>query len=193
MIFLTCTMIIFSYLLGSLSSALWICNLLNKPDPRSEGSGNPGATNILRLHGISIAVCVLLFDVAKGALPVFISYQIGIDPLGLGFIAIGACMGHIAPVFYQFKGGKGVATALGAIAPIDPWLTAWVCLTWGTTLGLSRYSSVAAFITACLTPFYTEYFDDRFTGAVTMLCLIIIICHKKNYVRLSKGFEDKVF
>ena len=111
-------MILLAYLCGSISSAILVCRIAGLPDPRESGSGNPGATNVLRIGGKGAAVAVLIFDVLKGMLPVWGAYALGVTPFWLGLIAIAACVGHIWPVFFGFKGGKGVATAFGAIAPI---------------------------------------------------------------------------
>lgn len=104
-------MILIAYLCGSISSAILVCRLCGLPDPRTSGSGNPGATNVLRIGGKGAAVAVLIFDVLKGMLPVWGAYELGVSPFWLGLIAIAACLGHIWPVFFGFKGGKGVATA----------------------------------------------------------------------------------
>ncbi|EQN60023.1 glycerol-3-phosphate acyltransferase [Escherichia coli HVH 20 (4-5865042)] len=117
-------MILIAYLCGSISSAILVCRLCGLPDPRTSGSGNPGATNVLRIGGKGAAVAVLIFDVLKGMLPVWGAYELGVSPFWLGLIAIAACLGHIWPVFFGFKGGKGVATAFGAIAPIG-WDLHW--------------------------------------------------------------------
>ncbi|MDW1833508.1 glycerol-3-phosphate 1-O-acyltransferase PlsY, partial [Vibrio sp. Vb1755] len=141
-----------AYLLGSVSSAVLICRLLKLPDPRNVGSNNPGATNVLRIGGKGAAVSVLLCDMLKGTIPVWGGYFLGIDPIILGVIAIAACLGHMYPIFFHFKGGKGVATALGAIAPIGLDLTGLVMLTWLSVAVLFRYSSLAALVTVLVTP-----------------------------------------
>ena len=113
-------MILIAYLCGSISSAILVCRLCGLPDPRTSGSGNPGATNVLRIGGKGAAVAVLIFDVLKGMLPVWGAYELGVSPFWLGLIAIAACLGHIWPVFFGFKGGKGVATAFWV--PRTNWL-----------------------------------------------------------------------
>ncbi|MGL4350938.1 MAG: glycerol-3-phosphate 1-O-acyltransferase PlsY, partial [Plesiomonas shigelloides] len=123
-------MIICAYLLGSISSAILICRLAGLPDPRETGSGNPGATNVLRLGGRFAALAVLIADVAKGGLPVWLAYKLDLAPPVLGIIAIAACLGHIYPIFFHFQGGKGVATAFGAIAPISWDITGLLSGTW---------------------------------------------------------------
>ncbi|SQH75537.1 1-acyl glycerol-3-phosphate synthetase component [Shewanella benthica] len=189
---LTLVMILTAYLAGSISSAVLVCRMRGLPDPRTEGSGNPGATNVLRIGGASSAVMVLLFDMLKGALPAYLAFRIGVDPVSLGLIAIAACVGHIFPIFFKFKGGKGVATAFGAMAPIGHDLALALIGTWIVMVLISRYSSLAAIITAMLAPAYTLYLDDRFIIPVSMLSALIVIRHKDNISRLLKGEESKM-
>ena len=127
-------MIIFAYLCGSISSAILVCRIARLPDPREHGSGNPGATNVLRIGGRLAAAAVLVFDILKGMLPVWLAYKLDVPPLYLGLTAIAACLGHIYPVFFHFRGGKGVATAFGAIAPIGWDLTGLMTGTWLLTV-----------------------------------------------------------
>ncbi|MBW8183571.1 glycerol-3-phosphate 1-O-acyltransferase PlsY [Shewanella nanhaiensis] len=188
---LTLGMILSAYLAGSISSAVLVCRLRGLPDPRTQGSGNPGATNVLRIGGVSSAALVLFFDMLKGALPAYIAFRLGLDSVSLGIIAIAACLGHIFPIFFHFKGGKGVATAFGAMAPIGPELALLLMGTWVLMVLICRYSSLAAIVTALLAPFYTWYLDDRFVLPVAMLSALIIIRHKENIQRLLKGEESK--
>ena len=123
-------MILLAYLCGSISSAILVCRIAGLPDPRESGSGNPGATNVLRIGGKGAAVAVLIFDVLKGMLPVWGAYALGVTPFWLGLIAIAACVGHIWPVFFGFKGGKGVATILGSAFGLHPLLGVASCGTW---------------------------------------------------------------
>ncbi|WP_447471196.1 glycerol-3-phosphate 1-O-acyltransferase PlsY [Vibrio harveyi] len=181
-----------AYLLGSISSAVLICRLLRLPDPRKVGSNNPGATNVLRIGGKGAAAAVLLFDMLKGTIPVWSGYFLGIDPIILGVIAIAACLGHMYPIFFHFKGGKGVATALGAIAPIGFDLTGLVMLTWLSVALLFRYSSLAALVTVLVTPFYAWMFKPQYTLPVAMLCCLIVFKHHQNIRRLLSGEEPKI-
>lgn len=185
-------MILAAYLAGSISSAVLVCRLRRLPDPRTEGSGNPGATNVLRIGGASSAAMVLFFDMLKGALPAYIAFRLGIDQVALGAIAIAACLGHIFPIFFKFKGGKGVATAFGAMAPIGHELALALMATWILMVLISRYSSLAAITTAILAPIYTWFLDERFTIPVAMLSTLILIRHRDNIHRLLKGEESKV-
>jgi len=189
---LTLGMILVAYLAGSISSAVLVCRLRGLPDPRTAGSGNPGATNVLRIGGASSAAMVLFFDMLKGALPAYLAFRLGIDQVELGIIAIAACLGHIFPIFFKFKGGKGVATAFGAMAPIGHELALALMATWILMVLVSRYSSLAAIITAILAPLYTWFLDERFTIPVAMLSTLIVIRHRDNIHRLLKGEESKV-
>ena len=176
-------MILIAYLCGSISSAILVCRLCGLPDPRTSGSGNPGATNVLRIGGKGAAVAVLIFDVLKGMLPVWGAYELGVSPFWLGLIAIAACLGHIWPVFFGFKGGKGVATAFGAIAPIGWDLTGVMAGTWLLTVLLSGYSSLGAIVSALIAPFYVWWFKPQFTFPVSMLSCLILLRHFQTRIK----------
>ncbi|PQQ22676.1 glycerol-3-phosphate 1-O-acyltransferase PlsY [Photorhabdus hindustanensis] len=186
-------MIIFAYLCGSISSAILICRLAGLPDPRQHGSGNPGATNVLRIGGRSTAAIVLICDVLKGMIPVWLAHQLYVPPFYLGITAIAACLGHIYPVFFQFKGGKGVATAFGAIAVIGWDLTGLMMGTWLLTILLSGYSSLGAIISALIAPFYVWWFKPEFTFPVAMLCCLVLLRHHDNIQRLWRGQESRIW
>ena len=186
-------MIIFAYLCGSISSAILVCKLAGLPDPRTQGSGNPGATNVLRVGGKLAALAVLVFDVVKGMLPVWLAYWMNLPPLALGLTAIGACLGHIYPLFFRFRGGKGVATAFGAIAPIGWDLTGLMTGTWLLTVLLSGYSSLGAIVSALIAPFYVWWFKPQFTFPVSMLSCLILLRHHDNIQRLWRGQESKIW
>ena len=186
-------MIIAAYLLGSISSAVLISRLYRLPDPRKSGSGNPGATNVLRLGGKSAAALVLVSDILKGMLPVWLSYFLGINPFLLGIIGIAACLGHIYPLFFHFQGGKGVATALGALAPIGWDLSSMLITTWVLTLVVTGYSSLASLITALAAPMLTWLVKPEYTMPVSMLSCLIILRHHENIRRLLDGQETKIW
>ena len=185
-------MIVAAYLLGSISSAILICQITGLPDPRTQGSKNPGATNVLRMGNKLAAAMVLVFDVLKGTIPVWGAYFLGIEPIYLGFIAIAACLGHMFPVFFQFKGGKAVATAFGVLLPINFYLAVLLIITWLTVAKLSRYSSLAALITVSMAPLYTWVIKPIYTLPVLMLSILIIGRHHENIRRLFKGTERKI-
>ena len=182
-----------AYLLGSLSSAVVISQLFGLPDPRTAGSKNPGATNVYRLGGRIPALLVLVMDILKGTVPVYGSYFLGIEPIMLGIIAIFACLGHIFPLYFGFKGGKAVATAFGAMLPIGLDLAGLLVLSWVVVVFLTGYSSLGALIAVLLAPFFTFLIKPLYTVPVAMLSLLIILRHKDNIARLLAGNESKVW
>ncbi|WP_419149005.1 glycerol-3-phosphate 1-O-acyltransferase PlsY [Pseudoalteromonas 'SMAR'] len=185
-------MCVCAYLLGSISSAILVCRLFKLPDPRFNGSNNPGATNVLRLGGKVPAAMVLVFDILKGTIPVWGAYFLHIEPLWLGAIAVSACLGHIYPVFFHFNGGKAVATAFGALLPIGASLAGLLIATWLVVLLVTRYSSLAAIITVAAAPLYTWWIKPLYTIPVSFLTLVIIIRHRGNIKRLLTGKEPRV-
>lgn len=189
---ITFAMVITAYLIGSVSSAVLLCRLLDLPDPRSTGSHNPGATNVLRISNKGTAATVLLFDVLKGTLPVWGGYFLGLEPLYLGFIAVAACLGHMFPVFFQFQGGKAVATAYGVLVPIGIDLGILLLITWIIVAKSSRYSSLAAIVTVSLAPLYTWLIKPEYVYPVLMISGLVIFRHKDNIIRLIKGTEPKI-
>ena len=184
---------LFTYLLGSISSAILFCKMAGLPDPRESGSHNPGATNVLRIGGRWAALAVLLFDILKGMLPVWGGYYLGLSQFELGMVALGAWLGHIFPIFFKFKGGKGVATAFGAIAPIAWGVAGSMIGTWLLVFVVSGYSSLSAVVTALLVPFYVWWFKPEFTFPVALVCCLLIYRHHDNIQRLWRGQEDKVW
>lgn len=193
MIALTILMIAVAYLFGSLSSAVVISRLFTLPDPRTAGSKNPGATNVYRLGGRIPALLVLVMDILKGTIPVYSSYFLGIEPVLLGVIAIAACLGHIFPLYFGFKGGKAVATAFGAMLPIGLDVAGLLILSWVVVVFLTGYSSLGALITVILAPLFTYLIKPLYTIPVAMLSLLIVLRHKDNIVRLLTGKESKVW
>lgn len=190
---LAIAIIIAAYLLGSVSSAVLVSRLYGLPDPRENGSGNPGATNVFRLGGRVAAALVLLCDMLKGTIPVWLSYLMGINPFMLGLIGIAACLGHIYPIFFHFRGGKGVATALGAMAPIGLSLAGLLIATWLAVLMATGYSSLSAIVAAILAPLFTWFIKPQFTMPVAMLSCLILFRHYDNIRRLLDGEEKRIW
>lgn len=193
MIALSLLMVCVAYLVGSVSSAVLISRLFRLPDPRKNGSGNPGATNVLRIGGRFPAVLVLLSDILKGTIPVYSAYFMGIPPVALGLIAIAACLGHIYPLYFQFKGGKGVATAFGAMLPIGPSLAGLLIASWAVVVFIWGYSSLGALVSVMLAPVFTWFIKPQYTLPVAMLSILIIFRHRDNIKRLWAGEESKVW
>ena len=182
-----------AYLCGSLSSAVLICRVFGLPDPRSSGSRNPGATNVLRIGGRVPAALVLITDILKGTLPTYLGYWVGIEPIYLGVIAIAACLGHIFPLFFGFQGGKAVATAFGTMLPIGLDLAALLIITWLVTVFIFGYSSVGAIVAVSLAPLFTLLIKPEYSTAVFMLTLLIVARHHDNIRRLWHGEESKIW
>ncbi|QLB40405.1 glycerol-3-phosphate 1-O-acyltransferase PlsY [Mannheimia pernigra] len=193
MILIPYLLILIAYLLGSISSAVIFCKLAGLADPREVGSHNAGATNVLRIGGKSAALGVLLFDILKGTLPVAIGVSFNLSPSALGVIALAVCLGHIFPIFFQFKGGKGVATALGAISALSFVVVGGAIGTWLLVFLISGYSSLSAVLTALIVPFYIWWFEPQFTFPVALVCCLLVYRHHDNIQRLWRGQEDKMW
>lgn len=185
-------MLVLAYLLGSISSAILVSRLFKLPDPRSNGSNNPGATNVYRLGGAVPACLVLVFDILKGTIPVWGAYFLQLDPLMLGLIGVAACLGHMFPIFFHFKGGKAVATAFGTLLPIGLLLGGLLISTWVAVVAITRYSSLGALIAVSLAPLYTWWIKPLYTLPVTFLTILIIFRHHANIKRLFSGEEPKI-
>ncbi len=185
--------ILLSYLLGSLSSAIILCRCLGLPDPRLQGSGNPGATNVLRFGGKKIALFVLLGDFSKGVIPILAAKLIYLPIDTLGWLALAVVIGHMYPVFFKFKGGKGVATSGGALFAFAWPLGLAVFSTWLLAAFLFRYSSLAALISALLAPLYAYWLLPSNTCLpITLMSLLLIWRHRKNIKNLYNRQEPKI-
>jgi len=185
-------MVALAYLAGSISSAIIICKFQNLPDPRDVGSHNPGATNVLRNTNKLTAAFVLFFDMLKGVIPVWGAYFLGIEPIYLGFIGVAACLGHMYPIFFGFKGGKAVATAFGVLLPIGFTFGGLLIFTWLIVAKTTRYASLAAIVTVSLAPLYTWMIKPIYVYPVLMISALVIFRHKENINRLLKGTENKI-
>ncbi|ALQ09075.1 glycerol-3-phosphate acyltransferase [Pseudoalteromonas sp. Bsw20308] len=183
---------VLAYLLGSISSAILVSRLFTLPDPRSHGSNNPGATNVYRLGGALPACLVLIFDILKGTIPVWGAYFLKFEPFELGLIAVAACLGHMYPLFFSFRGGKAVATAFGSLLPIGLSLAGLLIFTWLVIIAVTRYSSLAALVTVSLAPLYTWLIKPLYTLPVAFITILIIFRHRTNIIRLFSGDEPKV-
>lgn len=185
-------MLVAAYLIGSMSGARITAFLFNTSNPTEHGSKNPGATNMYRIAGFKAAIVTFLFDVLKGTIPLWGAYFLGFQPLELGLIAISCCIGHILPIYHKFKGGKAVATAFGVLLPIGLELGLALALTWLITAYKTRYSSIASIVAVSLAPLYVWLLKPKYTYAVIMLTILIIIRHLPNIKRLLQGQEPKI-
>ncbi|HXH54342.1 MAG TPA: glycerol-3-phosphate 1-O-acyltransferase PlsY [Gammaproteobacteria bacterium] len=190
------TLIIFcllAYAIGSLSSAVIVCRLAGLPDPRNSGSKNPGATNVLRLGSKKAAIATLFGDVLKGFIPVFIAMHINSTPQFVGLVMLAAFLGHLYPVFFGFKGGKGVATAVGTLFALSVPLGLFTVATWGIIVYCSRLSSLAALVAALLSPIYTFWLlNTQYTLPVFIMSVFLFWRHRANIQRLLRGTEPKI-
>ena len=183
-----------AYLLGSVPFAVVSSKLFGLADPRSYGSGNPGATNVLRSGNKKAALVTLLGDALKGWVAVVAAQKFGLSDVAVGLVALAVFFGHLFPVFLKFKGGKGVATAIGVLIALDPWIGLLCIATWLAIAFAFRYSSLAAILTAALAPVY-EVLAHGAGGRVIVLgilALALIGKHWQNLQRLLAGQEGKI-
>ena len=187
-------LILIAYLVGSINSAIILSKVLKLPDPRTQGSKNPGATNMLRIGGKKIAAFVLLIDVWKGLSPILLAYSFTSSSLELSIIALFAFLGHVYPVFYSFKGGKGVATFIGGLIGINPLVGLSFILIWLFVAKVLNISSLSALVATLLTPivFYFIEMDIEATGVIALICLWIFFTHRSNIKRLVSGEEGQI-
>jgi len=184
--------IIIAYLLGSVSTAIVVSKLFNLEDPRITGSGNPGATNMLRLGGKGLAGFVLAGDLLKGVLAILIGKLFGLSSFALGFVALAAVAGHILPVFASFQGGKGVATAIGCCFGLNLILGIFVAVIWFAVIAYSRYSSLAGIVAVGASPIVAIYFSASYFIPLGFMAAVVVIKHHENIARLMAGTESKV-
>lgn len=194
----TVAAVIAAYLIGSLSFAVIVSRAMGLNDPRSYGSGNPGATNVLRSGNKTAAILTLLLDALKGYVPVLLvvlfGARFGLREGTVALVGLAAFVGHLWPVFFRFQGGKGVATAAGVLLAFNPWLGAATLLTWVIIAGFFRYSSLAALVAAAFAPFYQLLIWDGgpLAGAIVVMSLLLIWRHLPNIQKLIAGTESKL-
>ena len=187
-----------AYLIGSLSFAVIVSRGMGLQDPRHYGSGNPGATNVLRSGNKLAAVLTLLFDALKGYVPVLLAQVYGpawgLGEVAVAFVGLAAFLGHLWPVFFGFQGGKGVATALGVLLALNPWLGLATLLTWIIIAAFFRYSSLASIVAALFAPFY-ELLIWGVSPALIAVCamsLLLLWRHQANMRKLFAGTESRL-
>lgn len=186
--------ILAAYLLGSISFAIVAAKLFGLADPRSYGSGNPGATNVLRSGNKKAALFTLIGDALKGWVAVFVAQKMGFSDNIIGLVALAVFFGHLFPIFLKFKGGKGVATAAGVLLALDPIIGLAVLGTWLFVAFAFRYSSLAALLAAALAPVYTVLINgaNGQTLVIGIIAISLIFKHWQNLQRLLAGQEAKI-
>jgi len=188
-----------AYLIGSLSFAVIVSRMFALPDPHSYGSGNPGATNVLRTGKKLAAALTLVGDTGKGALAVILARvfaaDYGVDTSGIALAALAVFLGHLYPVFFRFQGGKGVATALGILCAIDIWLGLATLASWLVMMLLFRMVSLASIVAAVFAPIFTAWLfgsASPLLPAVLAIAALLIYRHKENIQRLLAGKESRI-
>jgi glycerol-3-phosphate acyltransferase PlsY len=190
-------LVLFAYALGSVSSAVITAKLMRLPDPRTSGSGNPGATNVLRTGGKLAAIITLTGDVLKGLIPVLVALHFNVSYGWVAVVSIAAFMGHLYPVLFGFKGGKGVATAIGVFAGLSLPLLGVFIGVWLLTAIITRYSSLAALIATAVTglasfAIFKDPAQHQLIGGVLWIVAFLFQRHRENLERLKAGTESKI-
>ena len=187
-------LVILSYLAGSLASAVIVCKIMGLEDPREHGSGNPGASNVLRLHGKTAALLTLGGDMLKGLLPVLLLRYVQAPDIFIAAAGLAAFSGHLYPLFFDFRGGKGVATLIGVLLAFHWLLGAAFIMTWLLVALLSRYSSLAAMTAALLTPVYCWLLipSPYLITGVSLMSAVLIWRHRSNIKKLLAGEENRI-
>jgi glycerol-3-phosphate acyltransferase PlsY len=180
-----------AYLIGSFSSAIIICRLMGLPDPRDQGSGNPGATNVMRFGGKKAAAITLLGDLLKGLIPVYLAKLFNAPVEVMALTGLAAFFGHLYPVFFGFKGGKGVATSIGVLLGFSYLLGIAFVATWLLIYKAGKISSLSALIASVLSPLYAWFIlgDMAITGVAAIMMMFLLWRHKANIQRLLAGQE----
>lgn len=186
--------IVVAYLIGSLCSAVIVSSMFDLPDPRTQGSKNPGATNVLRLAGKKYAAIVLAGDMLKGVFPLVFAHLLGSGPTILAYTCLAAVLGHVYPIFFQFKGGKGVATALGTFLGFHFIMGASIITTWVVVAHLTGFSSLASICAVIFAPFYSLFIVGDLSAffPLSLITILVIYQHRENISRLIAGTEPKI-
>ncbi|MCK9529216.1 MAG: glycerol-3-phosphate 1-O-acyltransferase PlsY [Gammaproteobacteria bacterium] len=187
-------LVLLGYLFGSISTAILVARAMGLPDPRTQGSKNPGATNVLRLGGKKAAALTLFGDSLKGLLPVLAARLFSDDPVVLAAVAMAAFLGHLFPVFFGFRGGKGVATALGVLLALSWPVALAVLATWLFMAKVVRISSLSALTAAVLAPAYTWLLDPQpaYLAMVGAMSALLLLRHRSNIQKLLRGEEGRI-
>jgi glycerol-3-phosphate acyltransferase PlsY len=185
---------ILSYLIGSISTAIIVCRALKIDDPRTQGSNNPGATNVLRIGGKKAAAIVLIGDALKGFIPVLVAQYFEFSIFYTTIVALSSFLGHVYPVFYKFKGGKGVATFIGSLFAINYLVGLGFALTWIFVAKVLKVSSLAALVATLITPIYFYILTSELnsTYVICFICLCIFYTHRSNIKRIISRTEEPI-
>jgi len=187
-------LVVVAYLLGSISSAVVVCRLMGLPDPRTQGSNNPGATNVLRIGGKKAAAVTVVGDRVKGLIPMLAGHLLGVGPAVLAATGLAAFLGHLYPVFFGFRGGKGVATALGVQFGLWWPIGLTVAAVWLFVAKVLRISSLSALVSMALAPLIVWFFwpEPILLGMQVLISLLLFWRHRSNIANLISGQEGKI-
>ena len=186
--------VLIAYLVGSIASAILVCRAMGLPDPRGEGSGNPGATNVLRIAGKGPAALTLAGDVLKGVAPVLLAGALARSPTVEALSALAAFLGHLYPLYFRFRGGKGMATALGAIAALAWPVAGVMCAIWLAVAAAARYSSLASIAAVIGAPIAALWLAPHPAnpGVLAGIAALLLWRHRGNIQRLIHGTESRI-
>lgn len=184
--------IIIGYLVGSINSAILVCKAMKLPDPRTTGSGNAGSTNVLRIGGKLPATLVLICDILKGFLPVLIAGLFGVNGIWLATVALAAVIGHMYPLYFKFRGGKGVATAFGGVLALSVAVAFFCLVIWVLIVAMSRYVSLASLVSALMAAIFLIFVHLHYFLPIAIIAALIVWRHMDNIARLRAGTENKI-
>jgi len=185
-------LILLAYLSGSVSTAVLVCRLFTLPDPRIVGSHNPGATNVLRIGGSKAALATLAGDVLKTAFPILLADALGLSVIQLTWIGVASLIGHCFPVYFSFKGGKGVASMLTVVILVEPSLTALALSSWLISFWTFRRSSIASLMTALVVPIFASQYFAELLLPLSALSAVVFIRHRVNISNILQGIEPVI-
>jgi glycerol-3-phosphate acyltransferase PlsY len=189
---LSILLLIIGYLFGSVNSAILVCKITGRKDPRGEGSCNPGASNVLRVAGKACAIATVIGDVLKGMIAIWIAMALGASDFILALVALTAVLGHMYPLFFKFQGGKGVATAIGCYFALSIPLGGIALVIWIVLAAVFRYASVASLVACVAAAVLSIYIQPADFIGLAIIALFVIWRHRGNIDRLRKGTESKL-
>ena len=183
-----------AYVLGSFSTSIVLSQVFNTKDPREHGSNNPGATNMLRVAGLKLGLLTFIFDAMKGFIPVKVASLLGFNPCDLAIVSLMAVVGHIFPLFYDFKGGKGVATGIGATFAFSTFIGVFAFAIWSICYYFTKYVSVASICFFTIVPFLVLCINNFATSLPFFIMLgLVVFKHRSNIEKLREGLEQKTY
>lgn len=186
------SLMLLGYLCGSWLGALWVCRRAGVDDPRQAGSGNPGFSNVLRLHGRGLAALTLLLDAAKGMPVLWLAMWLGLAPWAQGMVGLAVLLGHSFPVWHRFRGGKAVASAFGVMLVLTPWVALCCAMLWVLLAWKVRTAAIASLASAAVAPLASLWLAPAYVGVVLVFTGLVLVRHLLNIRRLGRGDEPSL-